>query len=547
MLFTMKTISKSTLIAILASALLPSPAPGADWPQWGGTDGRNMVSTEKNLPGEGIGKVAFADADWDVLWSVKTGPHLYGNPTIADGRVFIGTGDLQWADARFAATNGGTLMCIDEKTGKLKWRLLIPRYKRKIHGSRFDDMAVGLCSAATVDGKYVYVVTNRAEVLCIDVMGQADGNDGPFKNEGQYMAGVDKKAPPSLRKSDPDIVWRVDMVALPTAPHDASNCNILIHDGLLYVCTSNGIHRWSNQPIPLPDAPTIIVLDKKTGKLLATDNELIGRRMFHGHWSSCSLSRAGKREQIIFGGGDGMTYSFEPFKPKPGATKPGHLKRLWMFDCNPHEYRYDAEGTPIDYWAGDISDHKDLPKTFLGPSEIIATPVAYKNRVYVATGQDPVHGEARGILNCMDATGEGNVTKRGLIWSYKDIGRSMGTVAIADGLLYIADFAGLMHCVDIVTGKAVWTHDMKERSWSSALVADGKVYVGTERKSLWIFQAGRTKKILARVKLKSKLSSMPTAANGVLYIPTDKYLHAVRKKPTPPPTPKPKAKPVPHT
>lgn len=543
----MNRINQRISAACLAAAFLVQAAPAADWPQWGGTDGKNMVSTEKNLPGDRIGKVAFADAAWDVVWSVKTGPHLYGSPTIVDGRVFIGTGDLQWADARFAATNGGMLMCIDERTGKLKWRLLVPRYAKKIHGSRFDDMAVGLCSSPTVDGKYVYVVSNRAEVLCVDVMGLADGNDGPFKDEGQYMAGPGKKAAP-LRRSDPDIVWRFDMVALPTAPHDASNCNILIHDGLLYVCTSNGIHRWSDQPIPLPDAPTLIVLDKKTGKLVAVDNEKIGRRMFHGHWSSCSLSRAGKRTQIIFGGGDGMVYSFAPFKPNRGAAKVGHLKRLWMFDCNPREYRFAKDGTPIDYWAGDVSEHKDLPKTFLGPSEIIATPVAHKDRIYVATGQDPIHGEARGILNCIDATGEGNVTRRGLIWSYKDIGRSMGTVSIADGLLYVADFAGVLHCVDIVTGKAVWTHDMKERTWSSTLVADGKVYIGTERKSLWIFQAGRARKVLARVKLKSKLSSMPTAANGMLYIPSDKYLHAVRKKKPPAPAaPKPDARPVPRT
>ena len=530
MLSIMSRIGQSLAVACAIVAAGASAARAGDWPQWGGTDARNMVSSEKNLPGDGIGKVAFKDAKWDVLWSVKTGPHLYGNPTIADGRIFVGTGDLQWTDARFAATNGGMLMCIDERTGKLLWRLLVPRYAKKIHGSRFDDMAVGLCSAATVQGKYAYVVSNRAEVLCIDVKGQKDGNDGPFTDEGQYQAGPGKKAAP-LRPGDPDIVWRFDMVkALPSAPHDASNCNILIHKGLLYVCTSNGIHRWSDKPTPLPDAPTLIVLDKTTGKLVATDNEKIGRRMFHGHWSSPSLSTAGGRTQILFGGGDGMVYSFAPFEPKPGATKPGQLKRLWFFDCNPTEYKFHKDGTPIDYWDGDVSDHTDLPKSFLGPSEIIATPAAYKNRAYVATGQDPVHGEARGILNCIDATGKGNMTKKGPVWSYKKIGRTMGTVSIADGLLYIADFSGVLHCLDAETGKAVWTHDMKQRTWCSTLVADGKVYIGTERRTLWIFQAARTKKILARVKLTSKLSSMPTAANGILYLPTDKALHAIRKR-----------------
>jgi len=541
MLSLVKRMKRLMPLVVAAVGLFPPASGGADWPQWGGTDARNMVSTEKNLPGDALGNVAFKDANWDLLWSVRTGPHLYGNPTIADGRVFIGTGDLRWADARFQATNGGMVMCIEQHTGKLLWRLLVPRYKKTIHGSRFDDMAVGVCSAATIEGKYAYVVSNRAEVLCLDVFGLRDGNDGPFKDEAQYMAGPGGKAPPALRRGDADIVWRFDMIHdLPSAPHDASNCNILIHKNLLYVCTSNGIHRWSDQPIPLPDAPTLIALDKKTGRLVAVDDEKIGRRMFHGHWSSPSLSTAGGRTQVLFGGGDGMLYAFQPFtppKPKPNPTKgpkpkPGLLKRLWFFDCNPREYRFTKDGTPIDYWAGDASDPEiDLPKDHLGPSEIIATPVACKDRVYVATGQDPLHGKARGILHCVDATGTGNMSKRGCIWSYKKIGRTMGTVSVAGGLVYIADFGGVLHCLDADTGKVAWTHDMKERTWCSTLVADGKVYIGTERKALWIFRAGRTRKVLARVKLPSKLSSMPTAANGVLYLPTDKAIHAVRKTP----------------
>ena len=513
----------------------------ADWPQWGGTDGRNMVSGEKSLPGDTIGQVAFADANWDVLWSVRTGPYVYGSPTIADGRVFAGTGDLRWADARFEATNGGMVICVEQRTGKMLWRLLVPRYTKTIHGSRFDDMAIGVCSASTVEGKYAYVVSNRAEVLCLDVLGQTDGNDGPFTDEARYMAGPGKKPPPALRRGDADIVWRFDMInALPSAPHDASNCNILIHKNLLYVSTSNGVHRASDKPTPMPDAPTLIALDKKTGRLVAVDDEKIGKRMFHGHWSSPSLSTAGGRTQVLFGGGDGMVYSFEPFKApkgKPAAPegkqdKPGHLKRLWFYDCNPRQYRYDKKGTPIDYWAGDASDKDNtVPKDYLGPSEIIGTPVAYKDRVYVATGQDPLHGEARGILQCIDATGVGNVSKTGGIWSYKKIGRTMGTVSIADGLLYIADFAGVLHCLDADTGNVCWTHDMKERTWCSTLVADGKVYIGTERRALWIFRAGRTKEVLARVKVKSRISSMATVSNGVLYIPSNKYLHAVRKKP----------------
>jgi hypothetical protein len=63
--------------------------------------------------------------------------------------------------------------------------------------------------------------------------------------------------------------------------------------------------------------------------------------------------------------------------PKPEADdETGWLKTLWKYDCNPPEYKM-RDGRPIRYPAAD------------GPSEINSTPVFYKNRVYVAIGQDP--------------------------------------------------------------------------------------------------------------------------------------------------------------
>src|SRR5438874_11182987 len=54
---------------------------GGDWPMWGGTPDRNMVSSMKGLPTE-----------WDVKtkknvkWVVKLGSQAYGNPVVADGK-----------------------------------------------------------------------------------------------------------------------------------------------------------------------------------------------------------------------------------------------------------------------------------------------------------------------------------------------------------------------------------------------------------------------------------------------------------------------------
>jgi len=531
----MKSVFREmSLAAAILAAACCCFADTPDWPQWGRTDDRNMVSAETNLPNLGRGEIPFRKAKWDIRWTVKLGSLCYGNPTVAGGKIFVGTNDSGWSDPRVKRSRGGLLLCIDDRTGKVLWRLLVPRYKKKIHGSGFDDLNVGICSAVTVQGNRAYVVSNRGEVLCLDVNGQADGNAGPFREEGKYIAGPQGK-PVKLYGGDGDIIWRFDMIGdLDNAPHDATNCSTLIHGDLLYVNTSNGVHRMPDEPTPRPDAPTLIAIDKNTGKLAAVDGCGIGRRTFHGNWCSPSLGTVGGKPLIFFGGGDGVLYAFRPPKRTGGDGKATVFKSLWRYDCNPKDYKADTDGKELDYWDGDVT-RAEVPKSYKGPSEIIATPVCYKNRVYVAVGRDPEHGVARGILHCIDATKTGDVTATAKVWSYDKIARTLSTVAIADGLLYVADFAGRVHCLDAETGKVCWVHNTDDQIWSSTLIADGKVYVGTEGKNLWIFKAARRKQLIAKIRMPHKLSTTPIVAGGCIYISTHRRLYAVggkRKKHT---------------
>ncbi len=122
---------------------------------------------------------------------------------------------------------------------------------------------------------------------------------------------------------------------------------------------------------------------------------------------------------------------------------------------------------------------------------MIGTPVIYEDKVYIANGQDPEHGEGVGHLYCIDATKRGDITQTGKVWQYDKIRRSISTAAIADGLLYIPDFSGFLHCLDAKTGQVYWTHDMFAAVWGSTLVVDGKVYLGDEDGDVVVLQAGK--------------------------------------------------------
>ncbi len=243
----------------------------------------------------------------------------------------------------------------------------------------------------------------------------------------------------------------------------------------------------------MPLSPSLIALDKHTGQLVARDDEMISSRVFHGQWSSPSLGLVAPAARGLLRRRRRRLLCLRRRSPRrPEAT--GYLQHIWSFDCNTPEHKF-RDGKPIDYWEGDKrkdrGNHDDW--TYLGLNEIIGTPVFYKNRVYVAVGRDPLHGaKTKGGLFCIDATQTGDITSGGKIWSYEDIGRTLSTVSIADGLLYVADESGRVYCLDADTGKLYWMHDTGADIWSSTLVADGKVYVGT-RRHFCVLAAGKEK------------------------------------------------------
>ena len=529
------TIPSRAIAMILLWIIFQSSATAGDWPQWGGGRQRLMVSDETNLPDSFLpgerkrNELGFDLSDSkDVLWAARLGSKTYGSPTISNGRVYVGTNDDSVDDPRFQPTAGGVLLCLDEATGDPIWRLIVPKLEidRTKVSEDFEDMNLGICSTATIDGDRVYIVTGRCEVLCLDVHGMANGNDGPFKDEAQFFVGDGKEAP-ALQPDDADILWQFDMLrSLPVFPHDATNCSVLIYDDLAYVGTGNGVYDGK---VVLPTAPTFIALDKLTGELIAKDNGHISANVFHGQWSSPAVAQCDGRDVIVYGGGDGVLYGFQPIQKKENTV--GTIEQVWNCDCNPADYR-ERDGVKLDYWSILRGGSQDavVDNLIVSPNEIIATPVVSDNRVYVAIGQDPVHGPGAGALSCIDPNGSGDTTGTNILWQYPYIGRSMSTVAVKDGLVFAAETWGKIHCLDAKSGELKWIHDTKEPIWGSPLVADGKLYIGAG-KSLFVLAAGPEERLISEVKLHFTIATAPAAANGTLFVATQQNLWAVKKAP----------------
>ena len=458
---------------------------------------------------------------------VDLGSKAYGGPIIYRGRIYLGTNNDAPRDPSIK-DDKGIIMCLDEKTGELLWQSV----HDKLPAGRVNDWPrEGICSSPVVEGNRLYYVSNRCEVICADTEGLMDG-----KNDGV----TDEKY---TSKKDADIIWRLDMIKeLNVFPHNLATCSPLIVGDTLFVITSNGVDE-GHINVPQPEAPSFLAIDKKTGKVKWSSNlpskslveakkngekveikTLInqGKLLMHGQWSNPVYAEPNGKPMIIFPGGDGWIYTFNPAN--------GDL--LWKFDCNPKKsvYELGGKGTRNDF---------------------VSTPVVYDNKLYIGVGQDPEHDKGVGHLWCIDITKvPANPEKdlspaaenynpdapenkaSGLVWHYggpadKDydrnyyFGRTMSTVAVHDGMLFTAEYDGFVHCLDAKTGKKLWQHDMEADTWSSTYIVDGKVYIGNENGTMLVFAAAKEKKLISTIEMKGKIRATPVAVNSTIFIITE--------------------------
>lgn len=495
------------LAAVVCMAACAATAPAGDQAQWGQAWTRNMVSGETGLVED-----FDIETGRNVKWVVTLGSETWATPTVAQGRVFLGTNNDPPRDPRHKGDRS-LLLCLDEKDGSLLWQLVVPKLGPDIY---LDWPKAGIVSAPTVEGDRVYVLTNRDEVVCLDIEGQRNGNDGPYLDEGRHMV-PDPNKPLEVTSLDADIIWLFDIPnQAGTWPHDGAHASILIDGDFLYLNTCNGVDN-THAKIRRPDGPSLIVLDKRTGRWLARDNEGIGPRIFHSTWSPPAMGVVDGRKLIFFCGGDGVVYAFEPLTVAPPEGKVETLKRVWRFDPDPTGPKEN------------VSQY--LRNREVSPSNVKSTPVFSDNRLYVTVGGDIWWGKNQAWLKCVDATKTGDVTGSALLWSYDLKDHSCSTPAVHDGLVYAADCGRMIHCVDAETGRVCWTHQTKGDIWASPLIADGKLYVGTNRRDFWIMAAGREKEVLSTIQMDSAVSGTAVAANGVLYVTTMRKLYALQKTP----------------
>ena len=429
--------------------------------------------------------------DWDrstgrnIVWSVELGNEVYGRPVVAGDVVYVGADNTRHMNPAFQEESG-VLMAFRVTDGAFLWQDVAPRVERGLR----DFLLPSTTSGPYVEGDRLYYVTAECQLRCLDTQGFRDGeNNGPYHEE------VLKD------NAAPDIVWQLDMPALGVFPHEACNSDVLPLGDLLMVGTSNGQNE-GHSGVPSPFAPSLIAVNKHSGAVVWRAIGP-GDRVLHGNWSSPVAANVNGRMQVLFGGGDGWLRAYDAASGQ----------EIWRFDGNPKDARF-------------------FPRPgVLSRSSIIASPVFADGRVFIAMGQSPGHGNGPSLIHAISPNGQGDVTKSGLLWTSREVGRVVGTPIVKDGLLYVGDLGGTVHCLDAATGAHLWKHETNDAIWGCLVLAGDRLYVGNAEGLMTVLRAGRRKELLAQIEMDAPLYSRPAVIGDALYLATASRLYLIAAKP----------------
>jgi outer membrane protein assembly factor BamB len=463
---------------------------------------RNPVSPEKNPPTDW--QVKDDDKpEKNIRWSAAVGSRAIGGPVVAHGLVWIGTNNEEPLDPAVKGDRG-VLACFRESDGKFLYQYSTPR----LDVDKFiaDWPGSSLSGSPVTEGDRLWFITNRREVVCLDTKPLTQG-EGPAKE-----------------------VWKYDLVkeqgVFPNSPMIPGHNNLgsmAIYKDLLFVPTGNGVdvdHPGATK-VRAPEAPSLVCLWKDTGKLVWKDNSP-GKEIYGGHHASPLVIEYGGRAQVIHPQGDGWVRAFD--------AQSGKL--IWKFDTNRKGAKWN--------WTDRTGNAKLV---------VVATPVFADDRVYFAAGREPEFAGGPGRLFCIDPTKTGDISPEiddgkgkgksnpnsGLIWDFTRDGdketdlmhQTISSVAVHDKLVVASDRDGYVHCLDAKTGKRYWTFDTRAGQFGEPLIADGKVFVANDECVVTILELSKSRKVIAQHDMNRAIFAPPVLANGTLYVLTERRLYAI--------------------
>jgi outer membrane protein assembly factor BamB len=175
-------------------------------------------------------------------------------------------------------------------------------------------------------------------------------------------------------------------------------------------------------------------------------------------------------------------------------------------------------------YAYDPADGKEIWRVRYEGYSLVPRPVTGHGLVFICTGYDSPS------LLAIRTDGKGDVTDTHIAWTVtRNVPLTPSLLLVGDELYMMSD-GGVATCLEAKTGKEVWRERIGGGQSASPVYADGKIYfLGEDGKGV-VIKAGRKFEELARNDMKERTLASYAAADGALFLRTEKHLYRIEEK-----------------
>lgn len=162
--------------------------------------------------------------------------------------------------------------------------------------------------------------------------------------------------------------------------------------------------------------------------------------------------------------------------------------------------------------------------------------VVYRNLAIVTHSEENLESNEMGMIAALDATAKGELKKEQVKWSKLGWQGGYSSPVIEGERLYQVDNSANIGAFDLNNGKQLWLQNLGTIQKASPVLADGKLYVGTENGKFFILRPTATgceildSDQLGTEQLPEAIIASPAVSNGRVYFATDSNIYAIGRK-----------------
>ena len=193
-------------------------------------------------------------------------------------------------------------------------------------------------------------------------------------------------------------------------------------------------------------------------------------------------------------------------------------------------------GTDGVYHALKVNTGEKLWSVEVSKRAILNSAVFRDNVVYITHGEENIDTTEMGMVAAVDATRTGVLAADAFKWRTRGFLPTFASPVMDADRLYTVDNSAIVGAFDLKTGKTLWEKTLGTLQKGSPVLADGKLYVGTENGKFFILRPSATgvevldEDLLGTAQSPEPIVASPIVADGRVYVTSMEAMYAIGKR-----------------